>query len=309
MPNPVPINTTQQNSTYEYLPQSSTLSEPQSPNNYDYLPSSPSSDHGGSPLSTNTNNIPHQEENILDNIFNSEIIPITLLKRQPESYWNSYQFSISHFINELRALPNLFMTDFDKTNFEILLPAETGAQSDIMPTNALQEFGMRFGSWMKIVEKVRDFVSDGASQWFHGKFDGVTANHILSPKGDDREYYLIRSVPVDTKSVPDLKYVFAISYRKIRGPIAHLRIYKNKLDRLCMIDEGSHTREFSNFREIIHTVLKRDPVPVSNPQFKGLVVLPNSKIFTNDIKDKKDYERLVMDYNNEKEESKQFNKN
>jgi len=294
-PNAVPINNTQ-NSSYEYLPVNSSIPEaPKSPN-YDY-PSSPDSTEQltFSPVFTPLNNIPHKEENILDNIFNSEIIPVTLLKRQPLDVWSSYQFSISHFINELRSLPNLYMSDFDKMNFEILLSAETGAQTDLMPLTALTEFGIRFGSWMKIVEKVRDFVTDGASNWFCGKLDATQATKILSGYSNEREFYLIRSVPVDSKSVPDLKYVFAISYRKIAGPIAHLRIYKNKLDRYCMIDEGSQTREFANFQQIIHTVLKKDPVPISNPHFAGLMQTPNGKIFTNDIQGKKDYERLAVD--------------
>jgi len=291
-PNPVPTKNIQQNSTYECLPDTTVQKTPQSPN-YDYLPSSPLQLESDPPPSPLVHNLPHQEENILDNIFNSEIIPVTLLKRQPYAInvWQSYQFSISHFINELRSLPNLCMSDFDKTNFEILLPAETGTQTDIMPTCALSEFGIRFGSWMRIVEKVRDFVSDGASNWFYGKCDGVQATQILSQHGSDREYFFIRSVPVDSKSVPDFKYVFAISYRKIRGSIVHLRIYKNKMDRLCMIDEGNRTIEFSNFKDIIHTVLRNDPVPISNPQFQCLIPVPNKKIFMNDEL-KKDYERL-----------------
>jgi len=280
-PNPVPVQTfnTPAVSTYVYLPAGVTHKQ-----------------SGNSPPRQNVSvpPVPDQEENILDNIFSSEIIPVTLLKRQPNeiNVWQSYQFSIPHFIDELRALPNLFMNDFDKINFEILLPAETGTQTNFMPTDALREFGIRFGSWMRIVEKVRDFVTDGAKDWFFGKCDGALATQILSQYPNDKEYYFIRSVPVDTKTVPDLKYVFAISYRKIGENIAHIRIYKDKLDRLCMITDGRTTQPFVNFSQIINTVLKNSPTPISNPLFKDLLKVPPQKIFTNDIKDKKDYERL-----------------
>jgi len=281
-PNPVPVQTpfinAQSASAYEYLPAELPKAEtPSSPTHNILVPS-----------------IPHQSENILENIFNSEIIPVTLLRRQPNgiNVWQSQQFSIPHFINELRALPNLFMNDFDKINFEILLPAETGTQTNFMPTDALREFGIRFGSWMRIVEKVRDFVTDGAKDWFFGKCDGALATQILSQYPNDKEYYFIRSVPVDNKTVPDLKYVFAISYRKIGENIAHIRIYKDKLDRLCMITDGRTTQPFVNFSQIINTVLKNSPTPISNPLFKDLLKVPPQKIFTNDIKDKKDYERL-----------------
>jgi len=235
-----------------------------------------------------------QEKNILETLFNSEIIPVTLLKRQPENVWQSYQFRMSHFIKELRDLPNLFMNDFDKSNFGILLSAETGTQpqTDLMPTNALKEFGIRFGSWARIVEKVREFVSDGAKDWFYGKCDGFLATQILSKYPADCEYYIIRSVPVDINSVTDLKYVFAISYRKIGGNITHLRIYKDKMDQLCMINDGEEIQIFLNFKDIIHTVLKNSPTPITNPRFKDLVLPPAEKVTTNDIIHKVDYERL-----------------
>jgi hypothetical protein len=285
-PNSVPVQNfnTPNNSRYEYLRQESVFSHP---------PGSP-------PQNVSVPAVPHQNENALENIFNSEIIPVTLLKRQPAhiNVWNSYQFSVSHFINELRSLPNLFMNDFDKINFEILLPAEivsaTGSQnqSDLIPTAALSEFGIRFGSWRRIVEKVRDFVSDGAKDWFYGKLDGTQASIILQQKPTDKEYFLIRSVTVDTKTVPDLKYVFAISYRKINSSVTHLRIYKDKLDRLCMINDGRNTVIFANFSNIIHTVLKTSPTPVSNDAFKDLIKVPAQRVYVDDIKGKDEYERL-----------------
>jgi len=186
------------------------------------------------------------------------------------------------------------MNDFDKYNFEILLPAETGTEHDLMPTSALSEFGIRFGSWMRIVEKVRDFVSDGAKDWFFGKCDGQLATQIISQYPNDKEYFIIRSVPVDTKSVPDLKYVFAISYRKPRGNISHIRIYKDKLDRLCMITDGRTIQPFVNFDHLIKTVLKNSPTPIPNLIFKELRKVPEQKIYHDDlIPGKPDYERLV----------------
>jgi len=235
--------------------------------------------------------IPQQSEDIIDKIFNSEIIPVVLLKRQPIDVWKSLQFSITHFINELKSLPNLMMDDYDKTNFKLLLSAETGTDSDVIPTSALSEFGIRFGSWIKIVEKVRDFVSSGAKDWFFGKCDGNEATQVLSRFPNDREYFIIRSVPIDDTTIPGLRYAFAISYRKIGGNIAHQRIYKNKMDQLCMISNGREIQLFYNFKDIIHSVLTQKPVAITNPIFARLSLMPSEKVHVNDIINKVDYVR------------------
>jgi len=211
----------------------------------------------------------NQNVNELDKIFDSEILPITLLNRHMGN--NTQQFSVSHFINELRSLPNLNMTDYDKTFFQILITAEIGDFVDILPTKALKEFGVRFGPWIKIVEKVREFVADGARHWFYGKCDSKQANEILSKYGNEHEYFLIRSVPVVAFPNPDRKYVFAISYRNTTGKICHFQIYKDFEGRLCMVNDVKEVEYFSSFRNIIGATVKIDPKPIKpNPTFTCL---------------------------------------
>jgi len=233
-------------------------------------------------LISNIESYPGQESE-LTMIFNAELIPFTLLKRQPihVNVWQSYQFSISHFIKELRSISELNMSDYDKTYFEILLPAETGTSSDLMPTNALHEFGIRFGPWIRIVEQIRNFVADGARHWFYGKCDSKQAIEILSKNENDRAYYLIRSVPVVTEPNPDRKYVFAISYRKKNGAISHFKIYKDISDRLCMVNNANEVEYFTSFRDIIAASVEHDTEPYTNPYFKGLVTQP-VRVFPSD---------------------------
>jgi len=219
-------------------------------------------------------------------LFNTELIPFTLLKRQPASVnvWQHYHFSVTHFIKELRSIPELKMSDYDKTYFDILLPAETGTSLDLMPTNALHEFGIRFGPWIRIIEQIRNFVEDGARNWFHGKCDSKQAQEILSTCKSGSEYYLIRSVPVVTELNPDRKYVFAITYRKLDG-ISHFKIFKDISDRLCMVNTDSEVQYFASFQAIIHATVKPNAEPFPNQYFKGLVtqtvkviVPPNEEI-------------------------------
>jgi hypothetical protein len=222
----------------------------------------------------------------LNFIFNSEIIPVTLLKRQPIDVWKSLQFNVHQFVDEMRSIPNLQMNDYDKTNFGILLFAEetTAPTSEMMSTNSLHEFGIRFGSWIKIVEKVRDFVSAGAKDWFFGKCSSTEAKMILENYGPEHEYYLIRSVPVAHTAIPghNLRYVFAISSRNSSGHIAHMKIYKDSHDRLCMINDDLEIEFFSGFKELIFSIVNNG-VPASNPLLiKGLQRQPPVIVFKPD---------------------------
>jgi hypothetical protein len=267
---------------------------------------------------TNSNQTQHIDKesgnyiNIFNNIFIPEIIPVTILNKNPINAWNTFQFCLSHFLNEMRSIQNLHMTDFDKINFEILLlaemaefPCEKTADkfTDILPTCVLHNFGVRFGPWTRIIENVREFVSNGAKDWFYGKCDTATANDILSkyndPLKNNHEYFLIRAVdnntpPATVLTIPDLKYVFAISYCKTKenqSNIAHQKIYKDKLDRLCLINNANELIFFPNFSGIIQQILK-DPYPISNAYFNNLIINPPQKIFINDINEP-GFERLV----------------
>jgi len=139
-----------------------------------------------------------------------------------------------------------------------------------MPTSALHDFGIRFGPWEKIVHKVREFVSDGAKDWFIGKCNGNKAAEIISKKTEN--CYCIRSVPLDTTLIENYTYIFALSYWN-DGKISHLRIFKdNKQHRLCALDETQQLQYVHSFKDIIEKVLKEKSIKsVGDPRFKNLL--------------------------------------
>jgi hypothetical protein len=230
-------------------------------------------------------------QNTIDIIFNPEILPVTILNNQPNVFKDA-MFNLSQFVDDLRSNQHLYMTDYDKVNFKFLFWGELGCvETVIVSTNILHDFGVRFGPWINIVKNITEFVSNGAKKWYHGKCDTQTAINILSRCPSDHEYFLIRTVDIDSNTIPQLKYVFAISYRKINGGIAHQKIYKDTINNLCLINDKNELEIFSNFEEIIQNILK-DPHPVSNVFFTNLANCPSEKICINDIINEPDFERF-----------------
>jgi len=125
---------------------------------------------------------------------------------------------------------------------------------------------------------IRDFVRDGASTWFIGKCNGERAEEILNEKyrqtGDD--YYAIRSVSIDKEKLSGYTYVFALSYIR-SGITSHLRIFKDKKDSLCVIQEDGNMRNFSNIAQIIDSVVQ-NAKPIPDPRFKEFVLPKNEDI-------------------------------
>src|SRR4029079_4227516 len=96
-----------------------------------------------------------QPQNPIDIVFKPEILPFTVLNNQPNAS-RDCTFSLSQFIDNLKSIQNLHMTDFDGVNFEILFRAELdNMETDIFPTSVLHNFGVRFGPWIDIVKNIR----------------------------------------------------------------------------------------------------------------------------------------------------------
>jgi len=106
---------------------------------------------------TNTTNISTEQRsnlNTLEDIFNQEIIPYTLLVAQPIA-WETLRFNAHIFINAMAGLPNFQMNEDDIKFAKILVWAEMDdsgvtqiddALKDVS-TIALSEFGKRFSPW------------------------------------------------------------------------------------------------------------------------------------------------------------------
>jgi len=217
-------------------------------------------------------------DSTLESIFNPEQLAVILLKNQPQ-VWEECRFDLTKFINDLIMIKELEMSHLDAHNFSILISAEienNNSQLSNMTTDALSDFGKRFGPWNEnIVQNVRNFIEAGAKDWFIGKCDREKANTKLeSNDRSSNNIYFIRSVtPVLNDN---LYYVFALSYR-IDGKVYHLRIYReNNSKFLCVINVDQEIVRFLSFKQIIEWVLI-DPTPVGDKYFKDLQ-LSSSKI-------------------------------
>jgi len=166
------------------------------------------------------------------------------------------------------------MNNDDIINFKILLSAEIDSVHDLsnIPTSVLHEFGIRFGPWNKIVDIVREFVSDGASEWFIGKCNSNKAEEIFSQKPG--YCFSLRSVPPDHTLIENHHYVFALSYRK-DGKTSHIRIYKDKQHRLLALDEKQNPKFIHSFKGIIQLIVGQYQ-PVGDIRFKGLETVKGS---------------------------------
>jgi len=214
----------------------------------------------------------------LYHIFDEGIIPNTFLLNQAPI--TSGVFNVPKFLDDMRdSYKFKGMKNEDIDNFKLLLSAETDTLNDYLPISVLHEFGIRFGPWENIVEKVREFISDGARNWFIGKYNGTQAEEILSQKPDN--CFSFRAVPLDDTIIPDHIYVFALSYRK-NGRISHKRIFKDKQHRLCSLDVNQ-LRYFHSLKGIIELVLDKKSQPVGHHRFQGmkLVTVENITIEIN----------------------------
>jgi len=205
-------------------------------------------------------------------IFHEEIIPCTLLKNQP-NVWDSYLFNAHKFLEDMKSLYN-GMNDNDIKNIKIFFESDNNTVNDInhdylsnMPTDALHDFGIRFGQWDRIVHKVREFIQDGASDWFIGKCTGEKAAEILSKQ--DYNCFCIRTVKPDPNLINEHIYIFALSHWK-DGKISHFRIFKDKQHRLCALDENHRPQYFHSFKRFIEQV-KETSLPVGDQRFITLV--------------------------------------
>jgi len=209
----------------------------------------------------------------LNQIKIEEIIPLKLLANQP-NVWITYTFNAHKFLDDMRSLSIYAeMNEDDKLNFKILLAAENDNSNELsydylsyMPTKALHDFGVRFGPWESIVLKVREFVSDGARDWFIGKCNRYKAEDIISQSSN---CYCIRSVSPDREILLDHTYIFALSTKDEK--ISHLRIFKDKQHRICVINEEEKLQYFSSFKEFIVEVTTETFVPVGDYRFKDLI--------------------------------------
>jgi len=202
-------------------------------------------------------------------IFNDELFLKTILPENTESV------SLSEFCNSLKKIRQWDIEDSDIEDIKMLLSYGESSEFqienniDVVSRKMLREFGIRYGPWKEIIQNLREFVLDGARDWFVGKCDGDRAKELLCIHSSEECYYFIRSVGVNEELLPKHYYVFALSFIQ-NGNIFHLRIFKDHQN-LCVVDEQKNIQRFSNLSKIIEWRFNKGSAkPLSHPNFKKL---------------------------------------
>ncbi len=220
-------------------------------------------------------------------LLNIEIFPTIVLRTtQPEAFQLSeacqlYIFNPELFLDEMKIIfqrGGYAVTENDRNNWLILLRNEYWPfnQGETISTNCLACFGQRFAPWTDLPARIRQFITDGASDWYQGLCEEVSIEDIFKTLPNNANYYCVRALKPEGK---DLTAVFALTYRKKDESINHIYIYRNSLFQLYLLDEQDQIETYSSIAPILKRMFEEESfeeptIPLSNENFKNLKAEP-----------------------------------
>lgn len=222
------------------------------------------------------------DENLIKSLLFDDALAGLLLIKQPEvqtTFTVNFEDYFALLYKILAQKYSHWLTKTDLQNWLILIDDERENEAwPYVSSTGLARFGKRFGPWTNIVANVRDFISSGASQWFHGKYV-EDANTSLPIDSANKKYFFIHSVSFDVKTCNNnLIPVFYLSYRDGDERPSHQYIYTNPFHQLCVIIPDNNlmrTECFNSIRPLIEKIVGNNaiPVPKLHSNFQNLTVV------------------------------------